>query len=104
MDPWVTRRMVKMGFEREHIKESVTRRSYDRLMSTYLILSTKKPQGKVRPIKVRPFCGLDLNSPRPSPTHKVQPSGRKARVCHFSISLPGNSTPTPSPESSISVS
>lgn len=44
IDPWVTQRMMKMGFEWEHIQESVTHRSYDRLMGTYLILSKKKPR------------------------------------------------------------
>lgn len=44
MDLWVTQTMMKMGFEWEHIEESVTRRSYDRLMGTHLMLNTKKPR------------------------------------------------------------
>lgn len=63
MDPWVNQKMMKMGFEWEHIKDSVTHRSYDRLMGMYLILSTTKQQVKLRAVKVRPFCCSDLNRP-----------------------------------------
>lgn len=41
MDPWVNKRMMKMGFEWDHIQDSMTRRGYDRLMAAYLMLSTK---------------------------------------------------------------
>lgn len=100
LDPWVTHRMMKMGFEQEHIEESMTRRSYNRLMGTYLILSTKNPQEKVCTIKVKPFCYSDLNSPRPSPTSKVQPPGQKAKEPASSLVslLLRTSTPQPRPE------
>lgn len=42
MGPWVNQKMMKMGFEWEHIEDSVTHRSYNRLMGMYLILSTTK--------------------------------------------------------------
>lgn len=41
MDPWVNKGMLTMWFEWDHIQDSMTRRGYDRLMATFLILSTK---------------------------------------------------------------
>lgn len=54
---------------------------------------------------MRPFCCLGLNSPRPSPTHKVQLSGQKANEPASSpVSLrSGNTTSTPRLETSPSI-
>lgn len=79
MDRWVIKEMIKMGFEQALIKESMIHRRYNKLMTTYLILHTKKPKVKGCAIKVRPFPSSDFKSPRSSPVHKVQPSGQKAK-------------------------
>lgn len=51
----MTQRMMQMGFEWEQIEESVTRRSYDSLMATYLILSKTKCEVNGHIIKVKPY-------------------------------------------------
>lgn len=43
MDPWVTEKMMNLGFEWGQIQNSVTSKKYNKLMSKLLILSTKKP-------------------------------------------------------------
>lgn len=102
MDPWVTQRMMEMGFQPENIEESVTSRTYDKQMGTYLILCTKKPKLQVRTIKVRPFPGSDLSSPRPPETRQLQLSDQEAEKPPVSsrVSLQsGDSIATHSPES-----
>lgn len=43
MDPWVTEKMMNLGFEWDQIQNSVTSKKYTKVMSELFILSTKKP-------------------------------------------------------------
>lgn len=65
----------------------------------------KKTPGKGPPHQSQALLWLGLEQPQAFPNPQasaLRPEGQ--RVCHFSISLwAGHSTPTPCPESSISV-
>lgn len=59
MDPQVTKIMKNLGFEWNEIQESVTERKYNKVMGTYLILSTTKTKLKGHTIRLRPTCFPD---------------------------------------------
>ena len=64
IDPLVTEIMKAMGFRKHEIQESLTQKTYNRVMGTYRILKTTKAQMKGCTILVRQ---------RPSP----EPNSRK---------------------------
>lgn len=62
MDPWVTEQMVNMAFQLDQTKNTLLRKMYNKVMGTYLILKSNKPQVQCHTIQVRPFCPSDINS------------------------------------------
>lgn len=72
MDPCVTKKIMKMGFEWDHIQDSMTHKL--RQTDSHLPDSQhQQTQGEGLHHHSRSFCCLDLNSPRPSSTLKFQP-------------------------------
>lgn len=114
VDPCVTQEMVTMGFQRDQIKDALKKKTYNKVMATYLMLNTKQPKVQCRKILVRPVHSCDLDSSCPSPAQEVEPersglpqaeqqpkaqeSGQKAEESAGpSARSPGRPPPDPAP-------
>lgn len=62
---------MTMGFEWDQVQDSLTRRRYDNVMATYVILSTKKSKVKGHTITVKYSSSPDPNNCGPSPTQEA---------------------------------
>lgn len=73
LDSWVTQKMMDMGLQLNWIQHVLNNKTYDYVMSTYLMSKRKKPKVQVHTIQVRPFRSPDLNSCSPFPPWQVHP-------------------------------
>ncbi|MEQ2239124.1 Map microtubule affinity-regulating kinase [Ilyodon furcidens] len=72
-DPKRTDKMLRMGYSKEEIQDSLVNQKYNEVMATYLLLDYRNSELDELPLKPRP--GSDLsNTNAPSPPHKVQRS------------------------------
>lgn len=110
LEPCVTQQMVSMGFESDEIEIALTKKAYNNVMGTYLILHTKKPKVRCQTIRVKPFQSTNLNSLSPSSDQeaqvasswfqqagkpKDQDSGQKAEESAISSTSLQSRNPTP---------
>ncbi|XP_047242384.1 serine/threonine-protein kinase MARK2 isoform X9 [Girardinichthys multiradiatus] len=72
-DPKRTDKMLRMGYSKEEIQDSLVNQKYNEVMATYLLLDYRNSELDELPLKPRP--GSDVsNTNAPSPPHKVQRS------------------------------
>ncbi|XP_054423823.1 MAP/microtubule affinity-regulating kinase 4-like [Pteronotus mesoamericanus] len=84
IDPQVAAIMEGLGFKEEEIKNSLSKKYYDSVMGTYLILKTVKDTRKVLTIRVRPYSPPESDS------------GTETEEAVISSSRLGSLTSTPS--------
>ena len=67
INPHMIEIMKNLKFKQHKIQESVTKRQYNNIMGTYLILHTTENKMKGHSLKVRPYPSLDSTAVFPHP-------------------------------------